>query len=69
MRLAWKIFGASALVIAVLVGVAGWSLGAMARLVTANRDIATRSAPAATKPVRARAIACKPPKSRISPAN
>ncbi len=46
MRLAWKIFGASALVIAVLVGVAGWSLGAMARLVTANRDIATRSAPA-----------------------
>ena len=39
-------FGASALVIAVLVGVAGWSLGAMARLVTANRDIATRSAPA-----------------------
>jgi signal transduction histidine kinase len=46
MRLGWKIFGASALVIAVLVGVAVWSLGAMAGLVTANRDIVTRSAPA-----------------------
>ena len=45
MRLGWKIFGASALVIAILVGVAGWSLGAMGRLVTANRDIATRSVP------------------------
>ena len=46
MRLAWKIFAASALVIAVLVGVAAWSLGAMGRLVIANQDIATRSAPA-----------------------
>ena len=46
MRLGWKIFGASALAIAVLLGVAGWSLVAMGQLVTANRDIATRSVPA-----------------------
>ena len=45
MRLGWKIFGASALVIAVLAGVAGWSLAAMGRLVAANRDIATHSVP------------------------
>ena len=46
MRLGWKIFGASALVITVLVGVAGWSLAAMGQLVIANRDIATRAVPA-----------------------
>jgi len=46
MRLGWKIFGASALVITVLVGVAAWSLAAMGQLVVANRDIATRAVPA-----------------------
>ena len=46
MRLAWKIFVASALVVLVLVGVAAVSLLAMNRLVTVNRDIATRSVPA-----------------------
>lgn len=46
MRLAPKIFTASALIVAVLAVVAGWSLLAVDRLVDTNRDIATRSVPA-----------------------
>jgi len=46
MRLASKIFLASSLVILVLVGVAAWSLRAVERLVTVNRDITTQVMPA-----------------------
>jgi len=46
MRLAPKIFLVSALVIVVLSAAAGWSLLAVQRLVTVNREIATRSIPA-----------------------
>src|SRR5262245_11951443 len=46
MRLASKIFLTSALVIIVLAGVAGLSLRAIDRLVSANRDIVTRTVPA-----------------------
>ena len=46
MRLAWKLFLGSALVIVVLVAVAAWCLLAMDQLVTVNREIATRAAPA-----------------------
>ena len=43
MRLASKIFLTSALVIVVLAGVAALSLRAIDRLVSANRDIVTRT--------------------------
>lgn len=46
MRLASKIFFTSALVIVVLAGVAALSLRAVDRLVSANRDIVTRTVPA-----------------------
>jgi signal transduction histidine kinase len=46
MRLASKIFWTSALVIVVLAGVAALSLRAIDRLVSANRDIVTRTVPA-----------------------
>jgi signal transduction histidine kinase len=46
MRLASKIFLTSALVIVVLAGVAALSLFAIDRLVSANRDIVTRTVPA-----------------------
>ena len=46
MRLASKIFAATTLVILALVGVAGWSLSAVDRLVHAHRDITDRSLPA-----------------------
>jgi signal transduction histidine kinase len=46
MRLASKIFLTSALVIVVLAGVAALSLRAIDRLVSANRDIVTRTVPA-----------------------
>jgi signal transduction histidine kinase len=46
MRLASKIFLASTLVILVLVGVAAWSLRAVDRLVSVNREISTRTIPA-----------------------
>src|SRR5262245_58313250 len=46
MRLAFKIFAATTLVILALVGVAGWSLSAVGRLVHAHRDIIDRSLPA-----------------------
>jgi signal transduction histidine kinase len=46
MRLASKIFFTSALVIVVLAGVAALSLRAIDRLVSANRDIVTRTVPA-----------------------
>jgi signal transduction histidine kinase len=46
MRLASKIFAASTLVILALVGVAGWSLLAVDRLVRAHRDITDQSLPA-----------------------
>ena len=46
MRLAPKVFLASALVILMLGGVAGWSLQAVNELVEVNRGIATRSVPA-----------------------
>ncbi|PYN87798.1 MAG: hypothetical protein DMD87_12450 [Candidatus Rokuibacteriota bacterium] len=46
MRLASKIFLTSALVIVVLAGVAALSLRAINRLVSANRDIVTRTVPA-----------------------
>ena len=46
MRLASKIFLTSALVIIVLAGVAALSLRAIDRLVSANRDIVTRTVPA-----------------------
>ena len=47
MRLASKIFLTSAIVIVVLAGVAALSLRAINRLVPANRDIVTRTVPAA----------------------
>jgi signal transduction histidine kinase len=43
MRLALKIFVANALVILVLVGVAVWTLGEVAKLIGSNRDIAVRA--------------------------
>ena len=46
MRLASKIFLTSAIVIVVLAGVAALSLRAINRLVSANRDIVTRTVPA-----------------------
>jgi len=46
MRLAYKVFMASVLVIVALVGVATWSLLAIGRLVDLNRGIATQSLPA-----------------------
>jgi signal transduction histidine kinase len=46
MRLRSKIFFASALVIVVLAGVSAVSLGAVVRLVSANREITTRMIPA-----------------------
>jgi len=46
MKLAPKIFLASALVIVVLVGVGVFSLRAVARLAAVNRDITTRALPA-----------------------
>jgi signal transduction histidine kinase len=46
MRLRSKIFLASALVIVVLAGVSALSLGAVGRLVSANREITTRAIPA-----------------------
>ena len=46
MRLASKIFLASSLVILVLVGVAAWSLQAVDRLVSVNREITTQTIPA-----------------------
>ncbi|MCI0546028.1 MAG: ATP-binding protein [Candidatus Rokubacteria bacterium] len=46
MRLAPKIFLASAVVILILVGVAGWSILAINRLVGVNREIVTQSLPA-----------------------
>ena len=46
MRLGSKIFLTSALVIMVLAGVGGLSLLAVDRLVSVNREIATRAVPA-----------------------
>ena len=46
MRLAFKIFGATTLVVLVLVGVAAWSLLAVDHLVRAHREITDRSLPA-----------------------
>ena len=46
MRLASKIFAASTLVVLALVGVAGWSLLAVDRLVRAHREIISHSLPA-----------------------
>jgi signal transduction histidine kinase len=46
MRLASKIFLTSLLVIAVLAGVGAWSLAAVGRLVSVNREITTRTGPA-----------------------
>jgi signal transduction histidine kinase len=46
MRLAFKFFAASTLVILALVGVAGWSLVAVDRLVRAHQEIIGRSLPA-----------------------
>jgi len=46
MRLAFKIFAASTLVIVALVGVAGWSVLAVDHLVRAHRDITNQSLPA-----------------------
>jgi len=46
MRLPYKVFLTSALVIVALVGVATWSLLAISRLVDVNRGIATQSLPA-----------------------
>jgi signal transduction histidine kinase len=46
MRLAFKIFAATTLVILVLVGVAAWSLLAVDRLVRAHREITNRYLPA-----------------------
>jgi signal transduction histidine kinase len=45
MRLASKIFAASTLIILALVGIAGWSLRAVDRLVAAHREISSRSLP------------------------
>ncbi|HEV8673801.1 MAG TPA: ATP-binding protein [Methylomirabilota bacterium] len=46
MRLALKIFLANSLVILVLVGVAAWTLAEVARLITADRQVAVRAAEA-----------------------
>jgi two-component system, NtrC family, sensor histidine kinase GlrK len=46
MRLAVRIFLSSSLVILVVVGVATWSLVAVARIVSVNREITTRNVPA-----------------------
>jgi CHASE3 domain sensor protein len=46
MRLAFKIFAATTLVVLVLVGVAVWSLLAVDHLVAAHREITSRSLPA-----------------------
>jgi signal transduction histidine kinase len=46
MRLALKIFLANALIILVLVGVAAWTLSEVARLITADRQVAVRTAEA-----------------------
>jgi signal transduction histidine kinase len=46
MRLSYKVFMTSALVILALLGVATWSLLAISRLVDVNRSIATQSLPA-----------------------
>src|SRR3972149_6757590 len=46
MRLSYKVFMTSALVILALVAVATWSLLAISRLVDVNRGIATQSLPA-----------------------
>src|SRR4029453_1330879 len=46
LRLSSKIFLASALVISVLAGVSALSLGAVGRLVAANREITTHTIPA-----------------------
>lgn len=46
MRLSYKVFITSALVILALVAVATWSLLAISRLVDVNRGIATQSLPA-----------------------
>jgi signal transduction histidine kinase len=46
MRLPYKVFMTSALVIVALVGVATWSLLAISRLVDVNRGVATQSLPA-----------------------
>ena len=46
MRLPYKVFMTSALVIVALVGVATWSLLAISRLVDVKRSIATQSLPA-----------------------
>src|SRR5213594_3712585 len=46
MRLPYKVFMTSALVIVALVAVATWSLLAISRLVDVNRGIATQSLPA-----------------------
>ena len=46
LRLSAKIFLASALVISVLAGVSALSLGAVGRLVSANREITTHTIPA-----------------------
>src|SRR3989442_15531331 len=54
MRLASKIFLTAALVIVVLAGVGFLSLGAVSRLVSVNRDIATRTVPAGRLPAAAR---------------
>jgi signal transduction histidine kinase len=54
MRLSSKIFFASALVILVLAGVSALSLGAVGRLVSANREITTHTIPALTLTASAR---------------
>src|SRR5262249_23095219 len=46
MRLALRIFLANALVILVLAGVAAWTLAEVAKLITANREVAVRAAEA-----------------------
>ncbi|HEU4371332.1 MAG TPA: ATP-binding protein [Methylomirabilota bacterium] len=59
MRLSSKIFLASALVIVVLAGVSALSLSAVGRLVSANREIATRAIPALS--ITASALEAIPP--------
>src|SRR5712692_743283 len=46
MRLSYKVFMTSALIIVTLLGVAGWSLLAINRLVEVNRGLATQALPA-----------------------
>jgi two-component system, NtrC family, sensor histidine kinase GlrK len=46
MRLSYKVFMTSALIIATLLGMAGWSLLAINRLVEVNRGLATQALPA-----------------------